>query len=200
MGLFDLFKSRQQREFEAELAMRRSKAHVQRFIRQAKKVQNRYWELGKEALRLGDREQFRRLGAAFLRARELVNQWERYLLQLETLSVHHQEVSATGQFLKGINALSRSILRGATPDQIAATQAKMEEAMARTEALNEVLALAMESSADAVFGAVDVDEKQIDQLALQMDAEAAADETSAYDQRIAQALQEIEQQMRKEMK
>jgi len=200
MGLFDLFKSRQQRELEAELAVRKSKTHIQRFIRQAEKVQKRYWDLGKEALRLGDREQFRHLAAAFLRAREVVNQWQRYLLQLETLSVRRQEVSATGEFLKGMTALTRSILRGASPDQIAAMQAKMEEAVARSEALGEVLSLAMESSADAVFGATDMDEKKLDELAVQMGAEAAADETATYDQRIAQAIQQIEQEMRKEMK
>jgi hypothetical protein len=200
MALFGLFKSRQQRELESELAVRRSKAQIQRFIRHARDVQKRYWELGKQALRLGDREQFCRLASAFTRAREVANQWERYLLQLETLSVRRQEVSATGDFIKGIAAVTRSILRGASPDEIAAMQAKMEQAVAKAETLGELLSVAMEASADTVFGTGEMDEAKLDQLAVQMGSEAVADETAAYDQRIAQGLKQIEEEMRKEMK
>ncbi len=200
MGLFDLFKSRQQRELESEIAIRTTKARIQRFIRHARDVQKRYWELGKQALRLGDRQQFVHLASAFMRTREVANQWERYLLQLETLSVRRQEVAATGDFIKGIAAVTRSILRGATPEQIATMQAKMEQAVAKAEALGEVLSLAMETSADSIFGAAELDEQKLDQLAAQMGAEAAADETAAYDERIAQGLKQIEEEMRKELK
>jgi len=140
------------------------------------------------------------LASAFTRAREVANQWERYLLQLETLSVRRQEVSATGDFIKGIAAVTRSILRGASPDEIAAMQAKMEQAVAKAETLGELLSVAMEASADTVFGTGEMDEARLDQLAVQMGSEAVADETAAYDQRIAQGLKQIEEEMRKEMK
>ncbi len=200
MAFFGLFKSKQERELEAEIAVRKSKAKIQRFIRNAREVQKRYWELGKQALRLGDRQQFVQLAAAYTRAREVANQWERYLLQLETLSVRRQEVTATGEFIKGITAVTRSILRGASPDQIAAMQAKMEQAVAKAEALGELLSVAMETSADTVFGSGESDEQKLDKLAQQMGAEAVAEETAAYDERIAQSLKEIEEEMRKEMK
>ncbi len=200
MAFFDLFKSKQQRELESEIAVRKSRAKIQRFIRHARDVQKRYWELGKQALRLGDRQQFAQLAAAFTRAREVANQWERYLLQLETLSVRRQEVAATGEFIKGITAVTRSILRGASPDQIAAMQAKMEQAVAKAEALGELLSVAMETSADTVFGTGEIDQRNLEELALQMGSEAVADETATYDERIAQSLKQIEEEMRKEMK
>ena len=194
-----LFKSKRQRQLEAEIQVRQSKARIQRFIRNARKVQNRYWDLGKQALRLGDREQFVQLASAFVRTREHANQWERYLLQLETLSVRHEEVAATGDFIKGISAITTSILRGASPDKVAAMQDKMTRALVKAQALEDVLAVAMESSADTVFGADELDDRKLEEFAGQMASEAEAEEGAAYDERIAQGLKQIEEEMRKEM-
>jgi vacuolar-type H+-ATPase subunit I/STV1 len=194
-----LFKSRRQRELEADIQVRQSKARIERFIRSVKKVQKRYWDLGKQALRLGDREQFSQLAGALIRAREQANYWERYLLQLETLSIRREEVTATGDFIKGISAVTTSILRGASPDQIAAMQVKMEKALVKAEALEELLSVAMESSAECVFATGELDEHKLDQLARQMGSEAEAEESASYDQRIAQGLKQLEEEMRKEM-
>jgi len=194
-----LFKSRKQRELESEIQVRQSKARIERFIRHSRKVERRYWELGKQALRLGDREQFAQLAGAVLQARQQANQWERYLLQLETLSVRREEVAATGDFIKGISAVTTSILRGASPDQIAAMQMKMERALVKADALQELMAVAMEGSAGAIFASEELDERKLDELAGQMGSEAAAEERVDYDARIAQGLKQIEEQMRKEL-
>lgn len=194
-----LFKSRRQRELENEIQVRQSKAKIQRFIRNTRKVQQRYWELGKQALRLGDREQFEQLAGAVFQARQQANQWERYLLQLETLSVRREEVAATGDFIKGISAVTTSILNGASPDQVAAMQTKMQQAMVKAEALEELMAVAMEGSAGAVFASEELDDRKVDELAGEMNAETAAEGGDDHDQRIAQGLKQIEEQMRKEM-
>jgi hypothetical protein len=194
-----LFKSKRQRELEAEMQVRQSKARIERFIRHAKKVELRYWELGKQALRLGDRQQFAQLAGALLSARDQANHWERYLLQLETLSVRREEVAATGDFIKGITVVTNSILRGASPDQIAEMQLKMEKALVKADSLQEILSMAMETSAETISGSTELDEKRLDEIAGQMGGEAAAEEGAGYDQRIAQGLKQLEEAMRKEM-
>lgn len=194
-----LFKSKRQRQLEADIQVRQSKARIRRFIRNARQVQKRYWTLGKQSLRLGDREQFTQLAGAFVRTRQQGNQWERYLLQLETLSVRHDEVAATGDFIKGISTMTNSILRGVNPEKIAAMQERMGQALAKAEALEEVLAVAMESSAETVFASDELDEEQMEHLAEQMSSEAEAEEGAAYDERIAKGLEQIEAEMRKEL-
>ena len=171
-----LFKSKQQRELEAKMQVRQGMKRIQRFVNSAKKTQQRYWHLGKQALRLGDREQFEQLAGALIRAREDANRWERYLLQLETLNVRRDEVAATGDFIRSISAMTGSILRGATPEQVVGMQAKMEQALAKSEALEEVLSVAMEASADSVFATDDLDERKLDELAGQMTSEAEAED------------------------
>lgn len=194
-----LFKSKRQRELEAEIQVRQSKARIERFIRNCRKVQQRYWDLGKQALRLGDREQYERLAGALLGAREQGSYWERYLLQLETLSVRREEVAATGEFIKGIAAVTTSILRGASPQQVAAMQTKIEQALVKSEALQELLAVAMESSAGAVFASDQLDDRKLDEVARQMTSEAEADESRGYDDRISRGLKDVEEAMRKEL-
>ena len=142
-----LFKSKQQRDLEATMQIRQGMKRIQRFVNNAKKVQKRYWGLAKQALRLGDREQFEQLASALMRAREHANRWERYLLQVETLNVRREEVAATGDFIRSVSAMTNSILRGATPEQVAGMQAKMEQAVVKAAALEEVLSVAMEASA-----------------------------------------------------
>ena len=194
-----LFKSKQQRELEAKMQIRQGMKRVERFVRNARKLQKRYWELGKQSLRLGDRQQFEQLAAALMRTREQANRWERYLLQLETMNVRREEVAATGDFINSISAMTTSILRGATTDQVAAVQAKMEQAVAKTEALEEVLSVAMEASAEGVFGTDELDVQGLDELAYQMNSEVEADESAARDPRIADSLRRLEQEMRKEL-
>lgn len=194
-----LFKSRQQRELEAKVQIRQGMARIQRFVKNAKKHQQRYWELGKQALRLGDKEQFEQLAGAFIRTREHANRWERYLLQLETLNVRREEVGATGDFIKSISAMTNSILRGATPQQVVEMQTKMEKAVAKSEALEEVLSVAMEASAGSVYGTDELDESKLTELAGHMSSEAEGDENAAFDKRISEGLKGIEEAMRKEL-
>ena len=193
-----LFKTRRQRELEREIQYRQGKTKVQRFIQSARKMRQRYWTLGKEALRLGDAEQFRQLAGAFLRTGEHVNRWERYLLQLETLGVRREETAATGEFIKSISAMTTSMLRGATPDQVAKMQVRMEQALAKSAAIDEMLSVAMEASSGAVFGTEDLDEEKLSELSTSMASEAEADEGGASDRQIAEGLQRIEEEMRKE--
>ncbi|KPK61770.1 MAG: hypothetical protein AMK73_07785 [Planctomycetes bacterium SM23_32] len=195
-----LFKSKRQRELEREIKLRQGKARIKRFIKNAQKVQKKYWRLGKEALRLGDREQFRHLAGAYIRTRDLLGRWERYLLQLETLGVRKEESATVAEFIDAIAATTKSMMRGAEPGQIASMQARMEEALTRAQAVDDMLALAMDASADSVFGAEEADEEELTEIAQAMEGEAEADEAQAYDERIARGLTEVEEQMRKEMK
>jgi hypothetical protein len=179
--------------------VRQSKSQIERFIRNLKKVQKRYWDLSKQALQLGDRVQFRQLAGALMRARDQANTWERYLLMLEAVSLRRDEVSVAGEFLKGIDTVANSILRGATPEQIASMQLKLEKGLARADAMQNTLSLAMEQSSDGIFSEDQLDESKLDELARQIGAEAQADESAGYDQRIADGMKQLEEEMRKEM-
>jgi hypothetical protein len=76
---------------------------------------------------------------------------------------------------------------------------KMERANIAWEQRQESLSLAMDSESNAVLGSQELDDKALDDLAKQMGSEAAIEEGDALDSRISQGLQNLEEQMRKEL-
>jgi len=195
-----LFKSKKQRDMEAEIKFRRGLAKINRYIGECKKYQDKYWKLGKEALRLGDQKQFKQLASSYLRLRDQVARWQRYLIQMETLGLRRNEVTATGDFLESINALTGSMLRGASPEQVANMQMNIEKAMEKSEALDQTLSIAMEATSDSIFSTENLDESHVLEIAETMKKEALSDEESSLDKEISQSLKKIEDEMRKEIK
>ena len=109
MVFFGLFKSRAGRDREAKIRFRQGKSRVQRFVKQAQQSADNYWRLARRAYSLGDDDQFRQLAVHYLRTRESINRWERYLVKLDSLDMRQNEVEATGEFLRSINALTGTL-------------------------------------------------------------------------------------------
>ena len=202
MAFFGLFKSRDERELEVQLKFRQGKSRISRFVHQSQKAADRYWHLAKQAFKLGDQEQFRQLAASYLRTRESINRWERYLVKLDALELRRNEVSSTGEFLKSIEAMTGSILRGAKPEDITRMQMDLEKAMAKTETLEQTLDIAMEAAGDSLTGAPELSDEVLKQITASMEAEPVEMSQDSADKdldtRIASALKEVEAQMRKE--
>ena len=90
MFSLNLFKSRETREMEARLRLRRGKSRIQRFVQQSRRSADKYWELSRQSYQLGDREQFQQLAGHYLQARNSINRWERFLVKLESLEMRRE--------------------------------------------------------------------------------------------------------------
>ena len=164
MVFFGLFKSRAERDREAKIKFRQGKARIQRFLEQAQQAGDNYWRLAKQAYQLGDQEQFKQLAANYLRIRESINRWERYVVKLDSLEMRRNEVEATGEFLKSMNALTGTILRGASPAEIARMQLDIEKALEKSESQEAMLNLAMEAAGTTLTSASDLNDTVLNQL------------------------------------
>ena len=151
MAFFGLFQTREQRENRAKIRFRQGKSRIQRFLGQARQSAERYWQLAKQAQKLGDTEQVRQLAANFFRARDNITRWERFLLKMDALEMRRTEVEATGEFLKGMNALSSSILAAASPEEIAKMQADVERAVLVAEQQQEAMTLTMDATGSGLL-------------------------------------------------
>ncbi len=198
MAFFGLFKSREQREMEAQLKFRQGRSRIVRFVQQARKAADRYWELAKQAYRLGDHEQFRQLAASYLRTREGINRWERYLVRMDTLELRRNEMLATTEFLQSVEAMTQSILRGTDPQEIARMQVELERAVHRTEAVQESLDVAMEATGETLAGTSELSDDVLKTLATNLDSGGQQASDAQFDARLEAALKEVERQMRLE--
>lgn len=200
MALMGLFKSRQQREMEMLLKFRQGKSRISRFVQQAQQSAQRYWNLAKQAYQLGDQEQFRQLATGYVRSRESINRWERYLIKLDALELRRNEVASTGEFLKSIEAMTGSILQGAKPEEIARMQMDLEKAMLKTDALEQTLDIAMEAAGDSLTGSPELNDDVLQQISVGMGGEppAITDDTSNrdLDARLQTAMKEVEGRIR----
>lgn len=195
-----LERRRQSKEIQREVRFKQGLSKVRAYVQKCQQAQKRYWELGKRSLKLGDRQQFEHITRAYLRTGEMGNRWERYLVAMETVSIQRDQVKATGVFAQSMQALSESMMAGAKPEDIAKMQMELERALTKAETLDETLSAIMDATSDTIFSAEGLSEESLREVEAAMSGEAVHEEGAAVDDRIAQGLRRIEEEMKKEIK
>jgi hypothetical protein len=198
MGFLE--RRRQEKEIQREVKFKQGLSKVRTYVEKCNQAQKRYWELGKRALKLGDRKQFENIVKAYLRTGEMANRWERYLVAMETVGIQRDQVKATGMFAQSMKALSDSIMAGAKPEDITKMQMELERALTKAETLDETLAAIMDATSDTIFSAEGLSEESLKEVEAAMKGEALHEEGAVKDDRIAQGLRRIEEEMKKELK
>lgn len=199
MGILD--GRRQKKEIEREVRFKQGLGRVRSYVQKCNQAQKRYWELGKRALKLGDRQQFENIARSYLRTGDTMSRWERYLLAMETVSIQRDQVKATGEFAGSMKALSDSMMVGAKAEDITKMQIELERALTRARTLDETLAAVMDATSDTIFSAEGLSEDSLKEVETAMRGEAEHEVgEAAVDKRIARGLQRIEEEMNKELK
>lgn len=191
---------RQTKEIEREVKFKQGLSRVRNYVQKSSQSQKRFWDLGKRALTLGDREQFRNIVKAYLRTGETINRWERYLVAIETVAVQRDQVKATGEFAKSMSALSNSMMAGAKPEDITKMQMELEQALTRAQTLDDTLTTMMDITSDTIFSAEGLSEDSLQEIETAIKSEAVHEEGEVLDDRIADGLRRIEEEMKKEIK
>lgn len=199
MAFFGLFKSTEQRELESKVRFRQGRHRIQKFIQQLGKNSEQYYSLARQAYRLGDDGQFRQMAGGYLQARETINRWERYLLKLEALEMRRGEVEATSDFLGSMTALTHSILRGASVEDVHRMQLDMAQALEKSQTQEEMLTMVMDATASTLDGAEQIDDNVLKQLCegMELSPEAARSQKpdpddADLDDRIEHAIRELQ--------
>ena len=195
-----LFKSKRTKEIEREIRFKQGVKKVQNYVKKCRASQQKFWEMGKRALSLGDRQQFENLAMAYLNTGEIANRWERYLVTMETVRIQRDQVKATGEFVKSINLMSSTMSSGINPKELTKMQKDLEMALMKAETLDEALSVVMDTTSESVFSTEGFADKSIKEVEAAMSGEVLHEERGAIDERIAQGLKKIEDEMSKDLK
>jgi len=195
-----LFKSKRTKEIEREIRFKQGVKKVQNYVTKCRASQQKFWEMGKRALSLGDKQQFENLARAYLNTGEISNRWERYLVTMETIRIQRDQVKATGEFVKSVNLMSSTMSSGIDPKELTKMQKDLEMALAKAETLDEALSVVMDSTSESVFSTDGFADKSIKEIEAAMSGEVMHEEGGAIDDRIAQGLKKIEDEMSKDLK
>ncbi|MFC1978732.1 hypothetical protein ACFLVP_01975 [Chloroflexota bacterium] len=195
-----LFKDKKTKEIEREVRFKQGVRRVQNYVKKCRDSQQKFWEMGKRALSLGDKQQFENLARAYLNTGEISNRWERYLVTMETVRIQRDQVKATGEFVKSINLMSSTMSSGINPKELTKMQKDLEVALAKAETLDEALSVVMDSTSESVFSTEGFADKSIKEIEAAMSGEVMHEGGGAIDDRIAQGLKKIEDEMSKDLK
>jgi hypothetical protein len=198
----------QEREMERELAARRGKLQVQRHIDRQREMARKLWELGKRALEVGEPAQFQQIGKQYLWTQADIKRWQSALLTLEVVEARRDQAKSFTEFTQALRSMSASILTAANPAELAKTQRDLELAVTGAQRLEESMDYVMDAAGRTVFaaeGQSNADqEAALREMQRSMQQEAAAGTAQAAaaapDDRIADGLKRIEEEMRKTMK
>ena len=180
-----LGKSKKEKEIEREVKFKQGVKKVQNYIEKCRNSQQRFWEMGKRALSLGDKKQFQNMARAYLNTGEVINRWERYIVTMEAVRIQRDQAHASKDFMSSMNILSATMDVGVNAKQMTKMQKDLEMALAKAETIDEALSAVMDMTSDSVFAADGLADKSIKDIEAAMTGEAVSEEGEAFDARIA---------------
>jgi nitrogen regulatory protein PII-like uncharacterized protein len=198
MGLFG--KSSRDKEIEREIKFKQGMRKVQNYVQKCRQSQQKFWDMGKRALSLGDRQQFESLARAHIKTGDIANRWERYMVSMETVRIQRDQVTATKEFAQSVNIMSSTMMKGMNPKELHKMQKDLEIGLAKAETLDEALSIVMDTTSDSVLSTDGYADNSIKEIEAAMTGETAHEEDEAFDVRIADGLKKIEEEMGKDIK
>ena len=197
-----LFKSKEDRRIEREIAARKGVATFRRQITQQGKHEKDYVKKAIRAKQLGDESMLASLKAQIKRTHVMRYRLERGLLLLETAMQAKGQIESFESFGTAMSAVSKSIEQAYGVTDLVKTQKQYEHAMVKAQNMEERIDLFLESSFDAVGDLTDADadaaisDEDLDRLI--EESASKAEGIEGVDDEIEKGLKEIEREISKD--
>ena len=147
-----LFKSREERQIERSMQVRRALTQLRRQIKDNEKHELAYIAKAKRARKLGWGNQYDFLKKAIKKTATIKVRLERQLLALESAGQVKEQAESHAQFASAMNALSKSIAEAFGLTHLSKTQVNFEKAMAQAETLEERMDAFLEMTSESMYG------------------------------------------------
>lgn len=181
---------------ERELAYRKAKKVINKYLQKCKSLQGRYWEQGKEAARIGDSKLLRRFAVGYLSMQEKIMKAEKIALSLEGIKLQREEVGISTEFVGFAKEMSESIMEGADTQTIAKMQTDLEKALTKAEEVDMALTSALDVASESILSSPEVSEEGIEDVVQSLEGEVEASE-GELDIKIEEGLKKVEEAMKK---
>ena len=200
MALGGLFKSRQQRQLERDMAIQNVIDLHKRRIRDLNKHERGYCEKAIRAKRQGDKVNYEKLARLLVQTINERRRIESALLTFEALVQTKDKIESYGQFAKGLQAATKSISAVFRNVDLSKTVTELNMAMARAKQMDRTMTMVLDRVSDSAFvGEYEGDEEAVDiQQIDSMIGERAQVEEGQVDGKIDEMLSQIESQLKKE--
>jgi len=181
------FKSKEEREIERKIRIRKAKAQLKSYISGLESLQKKVLELGREASKIGDRKLVRRQAEKYLALENRIRQAKKLLILMEEAEAQRELVKITSSFIAFSRDIVDSIVEGPDVKDVAKMHVELEKAMAKAESLEEALSVVIDSASESILSS-HFDEEVVEDVVRMFESES---------EEIDKKIKEIEELMKK---
>ncbi len=197
-----IFKSKEEREIERTLEVKKAHNFIKRQIRDSEKNEIGYIEKAKRSKRIGDNHTLNFLKKAIKKTMSHRRLLEKQLLSLESAKQIRDQMKSNADFAKAMNAVSKSIGEMFSAVDLVKTQKEFESALAKAENMEERMSLFLDMTTDSIFsseyeGEDEIEDEEIDRL---IEEELIKNESIDVDKRISESMKDVEKELEKILK
>src|SRR4030042_3248734 len=148
-----LFKSKQQRQLERDMAIQNVLDLHRRRIRDLNKHEHGYCEKAIRAKRQGDKSNYQKLTRLLVQTMNERRRIERALLTFEALVQTKERIEGYGQFAKGLQSATKSISSVFKNIDLSKTVTDLNMAMAQAKQMDRAMTMVLDRVSDTAFEA-----------------------------------------------
>lgn len=200
MALGGLFKGKQQRQLERDMAIQNVLDLHKRRVRDLNKHERGYCEKAIRAKRQGDKGNYQKLAKLLLQTMNERRRIESAMLTFESLVQTKERIEGYSNFAKGLQSATKSISAVFSKIDLSKTVADLNMAMGQAKQMDRAMGMVLDRVSDTAFEAdyegdeESVSFEQIDSMI----SERAQMAEGQVDGKIDEMLGEIEKQLKKE--
>lgn len=128
-----LFTSKSEREAREKVAIQMGRNNVVRYVTQCRSHGQRYLEMARKALALGQRKQGEQYVATHLQYQRQGDKWEAFILKIDDIVLRGNAMAAMNGLMTGISHLCQNISRGLSTADIEKTMVQLQTGMAKVD-------------------------------------------------------------------
>ena len=183
------FKSKEEKEIERKIRIRKAKAQLKNYIGSLEKLQKKVLELGRSASKIGDKTLVRRQAEKYLALENRIRQAKKLLILMEEAEAQKELVKITSSFIAFSKDIVDSILEGPDVKDVAKMHVELEKAMAKAESLEDALSVVIDSASESILSS-DFDEDVVEEVVKMFEGESESKE-------IDEKIKEIEEMIKR---
>jgi nitrogen regulatory protein PII-like uncharacterized protein len=157
----NFLKSKKEIEIERKIRARKVKILLQNYVTMLEHLQKKIFKLGVEAKRLNDHKLTRRQAVKLLAIESRINQAKRLLLIIEEAEAERELVSISSSFITFANDIIKAIAEGPDASKLAKLQAEFEKAIEKSESLEEMLSIIVDSANESILSSGNFNDENI---------------------------------------
>ena len=147
-----LFKSKDERRVEREMAIRKGVRSIEKSISEQGKFAEQFVKQAQQAKRIGDEQQYQFIRGSLKKTATIKRMLERQLVAMQSAIIVQKQAAASVQFAESMNLMAREIGRAFGEVDLTKTQAQWEKAVSQSSSMEERMGLFLDSMEQTAAG------------------------------------------------